>query len=135
MEDALNFFLDNKRVHESLEAPDEAIDYIFMLDEEDLKILTEEWDRRDDHWRSAVSYLIGNLEIEDVQPLILKGLKDTSPDVVQETLLTLHQSITETEKTDVGIPEDIKLAAFTAIEKAGINYPEIAELRTLLNKP
>ena len=122
MEDALKFFLDNEKIHESLKAPDEAIDYIFMLDEEELKVLTEEWDRRDDDWKSAISYLIGNLEIGDVQSLILKGLKDNNPEVLQETLLTLHQSITETEKTDVEIPEELKLAALNAIEMVGINY-------------
>lgn len=135
MKEALDFFLDNEKVRQSADAPDEGIDYIFMLDKDELEILAEEWNSRDDDWKSAVAYLTGNLPLEDCQKILLKGLNESNSDIFAEALLSLYQSVTETENPPDIIPADIKLAALKALEKTGKDYPELAELETLLKNP
>lgn len=138
--EALEFFLDNERVHESHIMPDEAIDYIFMLEDEELDKLADEWNTRDEQWRSAISYLIGFLELPPIHRLILKGLNDDSADVVEETLVSVYRSLTESESADtdfppdIEIPEDIKQAALAALEKVERHDPEITELKKLLDE-
>lgn len=133
MEEALNFFLNNENIHASIDAPDEAIDYIFMLDDSELDVLAKEWDSRDNEWKSAISYLIGNLKLHDIQDFLLKGLADNDSAVVEQTLLSLHQSITENETDNLDIFEDIKNSAFVALEKINSKYPEIRELKNILS--
>lgn len=131
MNEALEFFLDEENVYEAIDSPDEAIDYIFMLEDEDLELLAKEWNKRDDEWKTAISYLIGNLKLKDNQKLLIKGLSEQNREIIKESLLALHQSITE-DDDEPEISLELKNCALSAIEQIDSEIPEIKELRDKL---
>ena len=132
--EALGFFLDNGRMHGSVDCPDEGMDYVFMLEPDDWMRLTTEWDKRDDDWKTAMTCLAGNIDLQTSYPVLFKAISDSNPDIMEEGLLSVCQSLMENEDNYVFPAQDKQfiLNRISLCRDHFDNYPELEELQDFL---
>ena len=66
----------------SLDYPDEAFDWVFMLTDRDWELLDKVWSSRSSLWREAVSYFVIDGPICASRPMLLRALHDSNEDVL-----------------------------------------------------
>ncbi len=79
----------------TIDAPDEAIDYIFMVDDEEWPSLLRLWDERSVHWREGLAYLVSFRSADIALPILRKAIFDANEDVAIQGLLSLSDLIVE----------------------------------------
>jgi hypothetical protein len=79
----------------TIDAPDSAIDYIFMVDDEEWPTLLRLWDERSVHWREGLAYLISFQSADIALPFLRKAIFDSNEDVAIQGLLSLSDLIFE----------------------------------------
>ena len=97
----LSYFLDEKQVTEALDFPDEAIEYAYMLQKEDLDYLLDVWDKYSQGWRVGISYFAGCAPLADSLNLLIHGLNDGDEEIKFQSLCSILQSASE-ELEDFG---------------------------------
>jgi len=85
--DALRW-LDRNMVS-SLESPDEAFDWVFMLKPGDWSILEAIWNRRPAPWREACTYIVGEGPVIPSQNLLRLALADENEAVAVQAATSL----------------------------------------------
>lgn len=77
---------------ESLDAPDEAFDCVFMLRDADWPLFEAVWGDRPAEWREAFAYVFCEGPIRESQALLRRALFDANSNVACEAACTLcHQ--------------------------------------------
>ncbi|MFD0711444.1 hypothetical protein [Paenibacillus sp. GCM10027626] len=137
MKEALNYFLNEEQVCNETEDPDEGIDYIFMLDPEEWKILMGEWNDRSISWKSAVTYFAGFRRLPVNKEILMKAINDEASSVYEQGLLSLHQTLTEeweeTGSTSIALSELEKKTILEKLEKTSDRFREFPEYNELAN--
>lgn len=138
MKEALNYFLNEERICNETEDPDEGIDYIFMLDPEEWKILMGEWNDRSISWKSAVTYFAGFRRLSINKEILMNAINDEATGVYEQGLLSLHQTLTE-EWEETGsisialLSEQEKKTISEKLENTGDRFKEFPEYNELAN--
>jgi hypothetical protein len=139
----LEQFLDDERLSEMVELVDEGVDYVFMLEPADWTALSNAWDSKDTEWRSNIAYFAGFRNLDVSKEILMKAVNDEEPEVFEEALLALHQSITEqldgVDEEDIDeelLLSDVEktqvLNALNATDEDFKTYPEYEELVALM---
>lgn len=90
----------------SLEAPDEAFDRVFMLQEEDWTLLEAVWPERPAVWREACAYIVGECPTPASQRLLRLALSDAENAVASQAAISLCAQLLEQPgetHTDAGL--------------------------------
>lgn len=95
MPDAFDWL--DKHLPQSLLAPDEAMDWIWMINDEDHALLMAAWDKRPPGWREALAYIIGQGDMDYALPILKRALYDEVPDVALQAVVSMHDLIFERE--------------------------------------
>jgi len=137
MKEALDYFLNEEKVCNGTEDPDEGIDYIFMLDQEEWKILVGEWNDRSISWKSVVTYFVGFLRLPVNKEILIKAINDEAISVYEQGLLSLHQTLIEeweeTGITSIALSEQEKKTILERLEKTSDSFREFPEYNELAN--
>jgi predicted TIM-barrel enzyme len=80
---------------ESLAAPDEAFDWVFLLRPRDWQLLESVWEERSDVWREACAYIIGAGPVAPSQQLLRLALADKNIDVAAQAAISLCTQMLE----------------------------------------
>ena len=80
---------------ESLAAPDEAFDWVFLLRPRDWQLLESVWEERSDAWREACAYIIGAGPVAPSQQLLRLALADKNIDVAAQAAISLSTQMLE----------------------------------------
>jgi hypothetical protein len=88
------FRLLDEHLVESADSPDQALDWVFMLEEEDWTFLQQIWSDRTAEWREALAYVIGG-PIQESQRLLRFALYDTNRAVAWQAACTLAWQATK----------------------------------------
>src|SRR6266481_4936422 len=84
---------------ESLAAPDEAFDWVFMLRPEDWPLLEKLWQERPPDWREALAYVLVDGPVAHAQPILRHALGDENPNVASQAAISLcHQFLEYPDK-------------------------------------
>ena len=141
MTEALKYFLDDSQILKETEDPDEGIDYIFMLESAEWTVLENEWDKRSEEWKGGIAYFAGFCRLISNKEILLKAISDTSKDVYEQGLLSLHQSITEeieeTGKFFYQLSENEKEVVINRLNQTSEKFkkfPEYTELSQILTE-
>jgi hypothetical protein len=79
---------------ESLDAPDEAFDQVYMLRPEDWPLFERVWAERPPRWREALVYVLVDGPVSESQPLLRRALADLDHDVAAQAAISFcHQMI------------------------------------------
>jgi hypothetical protein len=73
----------------SLESPDEAFDWVFMLKEKDWPLLEAIWSERSAVWREACAYILGECPTPPSQRLLRLALADAENAVASQAAVSL----------------------------------------------
>lgn len=79
----------------SLEAPDEAFDWIFMLAEDDWRLFESIWSERPAEWREGCAYIVGAGPVAPSQRLLRLALADTNDRVATQAAVSLCAQMLE----------------------------------------
>ena len=135
MKEALIYFLNEEQVCKETEDPDEGIDYIFMLDHEEWKILNREWNDRSISWKSAVTYFAGFRRLTVNKEILIKAIRDEATIVYEQGLLSLHQTLTEeleeTGSISIALSEQEKKTILEKLEMTSDRFKEFPEYNEL----
>jgi hypothetical protein len=132
MSEALQFFLDNNQVKEAFMAPDEALDYIHILEVEDWKVILDQWDARDDEWKEAITYFAGFVNLKSSMKVLLRAINEKQKDVIDQGLLSIHQSITESDSDPDFTTVETKMIKSLLKTRINDEFPEYEELLKML---
>ena len=72
----------------SMEAPDEAFDWVFMLRPDDWALLEQVWPHRSAEWREACAYVVGG-PVKSSQRLLRLALGDANDAVATQAALSI----------------------------------------------
>ena len=115
---------------ESLEAPDEAFDWVYMLRPEDWPLFEKVWDERPPRWREALVYVLVDGPVSESQPLLRRALADLDYDVAAQAAISLcHQMI---EYPDQCPFEEALLPGLREIRRA--NSGDMTEVDIILQR-
>jgi hypothetical protein len=130
-------FLNEERVCNDAEDPDEGIDYIFMLDPGEWEILADEWKDRSIAWRCAVTYFAGFLRLPVNKEFLMKAINDEAISVYEQGLLSLHQTLIEeweeTGNISIVLSEQEKKTVLEKLETTSDRFEEFPEYNELAN--
>jgi hypothetical protein len=79
----------------SLEAPDEAFDWVFMLRVDDWPLLEAIWPERSTKWREACAYIVGHGPVAPSQRLLRLALNDANNHVATQAAVSLCAQMLE----------------------------------------
>lgn len=85
--DALKWLEDN--LEESLLAPDEAFDWVFMLKDSDWSLLEGLYNDKPPLWREACAYIFVNGPIKESKNILVKALSDSHRSVREQASETI----------------------------------------------
>jgi hypothetical protein len=80
---------------ESLDAPDEAFDWVHMLRSEDWQLFSNVWAERPARWREALAYVVVDGPVSQAQPLLRRALVDPDNNVATQAAISLCHQMTE----------------------------------------
>lgn len=85
----------DKHLIESLQTPDEAFDWVFMMSDGEWIMLESVWDERQAEWREALAYLVCDGPIRQSQSILRRALFDPNLRVAAEAACSLcnHRGI------------------------------------------
>ena len=132
MNEALRFFLDDEKVREAEEYPDNGMDYIFMLQPSDWEHLCNVWNDKDMDWKITLTYFAGFVALEQSCPLLSLAINDQHKEIVGESILSFHNSLTDEFNPPFELPEHTKTQILSNMGKYEALYPQIKEMRNVL---
>ena len=86
-------------------SPDEAFDWIFMMEEDDWAALTMAWTVRPSGWRRECAYILGSGPVAKTLPFLATAVFDPDFDVAVEAALSYSNQVLESENTVSVTPE------------------------------
>lgn len=99
MSEAFDWLEANLNDPETIETPDEAIDYISMIGDDEWPLLLQLWDERSVHWREGLAYLVSFRSAKIALPFLRKAIFDENADVCVQGLLSLSDLVNENGET------------------------------------
>ena len=118
----------DENMEASLLAPDEAMDWIWMINDEDHALLMDAWNRRPREWREALAYVVGQGDAKYALPILKRALYDEAPDVALQAVVSMHDLVFEHGTSfTLRQPEVAQLKRLHATP-VGSNCCEVSEL-------
>ena len=90
----------------SLEAPDEAFDWVFMLTPHDWTLVDSVWLDRSPLWREAFTYIVIDGPIDESRDMLLRAVRDSNDAVVQQAAISLCHQYVEYPENRIPIDND-----------------------------
>ena len=88
----------------SLDAPDSAFDWVFMMTPHDWTLVDSVWPHRSPLWREAFSYFVVDGPIDESRNMLLLAVRESDDNVAKQAAISLcHQYV---EYPDARIPLD-----------------------------
>ena len=79
---------------ESLDSPDEAFDWVFMLQADDWPLFERVWSQRPPLWREALAYVLIDGPVVQAQRILRQALADAEFSVARQAAISLcHQML------------------------------------------
>ena len=116
---------------ESLEAPNEAFDWIWMTTERDWELLQEAWPSRSADWREACAYILGRGRTEKCVPLFHHAINDKCDDAAVQAACSLCDQILRHK--DYCMLDASSLKRLTEFDRQG-RFAKMPEARELLSR-
>ena len=89
----------------SLESPDSAFDWVFMMTAHDWTLVESVWPNRSPLWREAFAYIVVDGPIDESREMLRRAVRDSNDNVAQQAAISLcHQHL---EYPDDRIPIDV----------------------------
>jgi hypothetical protein len=87
----------DRHMVDAIDAPDEAMDWVYMLKDRDWPLLEAVWSERPSEWREACAYVFCNGPVLESQRILRMALFDDDPRVASQAADTLsgHHAIEE----------------------------------------
>ena len=115
----------------SLEAPDEAFDWIWMTTKRDWHLLQEAWPSRSAAWREACAYVLGSGPKDECVPLLRAAIQDECDDVAIQAICSLCDQIVR--HNDYSLLDGKSLDRMTDFNQRG-TFARIPEVQELLSR-
>ena len=126
MPDAFDWL--DRHLPQSLLAPDEAIDWIWIIDDEDHELLMAAWDKRPPEWREALAYVVGQGDMDYVMRILRRALSDEVSDVALQAVVSMHDLIFEHENCFSLEPSELAQLKVLQATAQGVRSDELREL-------
>jgi len=73
-----------------LETPDEAFDWIFMLTDDDWRLLMAQWNEQTAHAKEALAYIVCEGPSRQSRDMLLQALRDSDTNVAMQAAESLN---------------------------------------------
>lgn len=107
MNEAIQYFLKQSLGDLATNSPDEGIDYIFMLENEDWQLLEKEWENRSCSWKEGLTYFAGFAELSINKQILLKAISSNNNELIEQGLLSFHECIKQEIESENPINDKI----------------------------
>ena len=88
------FLWPDANAESSLEAPDSALDWVFMMTPHDWTLVDSVWSERSSLWREAFAYVVVDGPIDHSRNMLLRAVRDLDDNVAQQAAISLcHQYV------------------------------------------
>jgi hypothetical protein len=136
MSNARDFFLNEESVTNALDFPDEAIDYAFMLSENDWHELRKEFKHRSDLWKESITYFAGFVLSVATITLLIEASNENNPIVKKQALVSIYQFLNYNQNVNKFIVEHLvnnKTDLINTLQQSSDAFEEYPEFPALIS--
>ncbi len=103
----------------SLEAPDPAFDWVFMMKPHDWTLVDSVWADRSALWREAFSYIVIDGPINESRRMLLRAVRDSDDAIAQQAAISLCHQFVEYPDDRIAIDDETVTVIRDLISRLG----------------
>ena len=103
----------------SLDAPDPAFDWVFMMTPHDWTLVDSVWADRSPLWREAFSYIVVDGPIDESRRMLLRAVRDSDDAVAQQAAISLCHQFVEHPDDRISIDDETVAVIRVLISRLG----------------